>query len=124
MNKRTLGVGRAILIGAGVLMASGCGSHAATADVTVTSCAVNSSPGEGPVATLAVVNHSSKTSGYSIVVAFDTPDGATQLDTANVTVQNLNANQRTQVTATSTKQNINAPGKFICKLGEIARLAG
>src|SRR4051812_4033442 len=91
-----------IVLGVGIVAATGSSSksnspgtpgagesHPAKADVTITKCAVASNQFEGPTATLQVLNHSSKASNYIITVSFDWPDGKTQLDTGNATVQNL-----------------------------------
>lgn len=98
------------------------GDHPALADVSVTKCALPDNQFEGPEATLAVKNNSSKTSNYIITVAFESPDGAKQLDTGNANVQNLAAGQSTEVTATSLKEELRGQ-QFTCKVSDVTRLA-
>ena len=92
---RRLAIVAVVLIGVAVVAASGSssksgsstpgssaastGSHPAAADVTIAKCAISSNQFEGPTATLQVLNHSSKSSDYIITIAFDSPDGKTQL---------------------------------------------
>jgi ABC-type oligopeptide transport system substrate-binding subunit len=101
---------------------AGNGSHPATADVTITKCAISSNQFEGPTATLQVLNHSSKSSNYIIAVAFDSPDGKTQLDTGDAGVQNLASGQKTSTDASSLKSELRNQ-KFVCKIADVTRLS-
>ena len=101
---------------------AGSGSHPATADVTITTCAIASNQFEGPSATLQVLNHSTKASDYLITVAFDSPDGKTQLDTGNANVQNLAPGQKASTDATSLKSELRNQ-KFVCKVADVTRLS-
>jgi hypothetical protein len=94
----------------------------AFADVTVSKCALAANELEGPSATLTVVNHSSKQSNYIITVAFDSPDGKTQLDTGTATVENLNPGQTTSVEAPSLKSDLRNV-QFTCKVADVTRLS-
>jgi hypothetical protein len=96
------------------------GSHPATADVAITKCALASNDLEGPDASLQVLNHSSKSSNYIITIAFDSPDGKTQLDTGNATVSNLAAGQKTSTDAPSLKSELRGQ-KFVCKVADVLR---
>jgi hypothetical protein len=68
------------------------------------------------------VNHSSKTSNYLITVAFESPDGKTQLDTGNAVVNNLASGQSATETADSLKSELNSQ-KFVCKVADVTRYA-
>jgi hypothetical protein len=94
----------------------------AKADVTITKCAPSSNEFLGAEATLSITNHSSKTSNYLITVAFDSPDGATQLDTGNAAVQNLAPSQTTTETASSLKSETRSQ-HFVCKVADVTRYA-
>lgn len=98
------------------------GANPPQADVAITGCALADNQFEGPVAHMTVTNHSSKTSDYSITVAFDSPDGKTQLDTAGAFVQNLAAGQASNQDATSTKQELRGQ-QFTCKVAQVERTA-
>lgn len=95
------------------------GSHPATADVEISGCAADTSTGWYK-ASLTVTNHTSKQSNYLITVAFESPDGETQYDTAPAAVQNLQPGQSAQTDATSAKD---ATAGFTCKVAEVTRLA-
>lgn len=87
-------------------------------DVTITSCAPDET---GDLhATVHVTNNSSKPSNYIITVAFESADGATQLDTAPVAVDNLNAGQSATEEALSVTTA--TPG-YTCKIADATRLA-
>ncbi len=88
--------------------------------MTITKCALSSNEFEGPSATLQVLNHSSKSSDYIITVAFDSPDGKTQLDTGDATVSNLAAGQKTSTDAPSLKAELRTK-KFVCKIANVTR---
>ncbi len=88
--------------------------------MTIKSCAISDNQFEGPKATLEVLNHSSKSSDYIITVAFDSPDGKTQLDTGTALVNNLAPNQQTSTDATSVKQDVRDQ-KFVCKVVDVTR---
>src|SRR4051794_51936 len=130
---RRIGSVGAILLGVAAVAASGSSAkssgspgngsaaHPATADVTISKCAMSSNEFEGPTASLAVFNHSSKPSNYIITVTFESPDGKTQLDTANATVQNLAAGQKTSTDASSLKSELRGK-KFACKVADVTRL--
>lgn len=101
---------------------SGNNSNPPQADVTITGCALADNQFEGPVAHLNVTNHSSKASNYIITVAFDSPDGKTQLDTGNANVQNLAPGQSSQQDAPSLKSELRTQ-QFTCKVAQVDRLA-
>ena len=90
--------------------------------MTISKCALADNSFEGPDATLTVTNHSSKASNYIITVAFDSPDGKTQLDTGNADVQNLAPGQNTSVHASSLKNELRSQ-PFICKVADVTRLS-
>lgn len=94
----------------------------AAADVSITNCAVSSNEFMGPSATLSVVNNSSKASNYLITIAFESPDGATQLDTGNASVQNLAPGQTASADAPSLKSELRGT-PFICKVADVTRLS-
>lgn len=94
---------------------------AALPEVTFSKCTTSSNQFEGPVATVSVTNRTSKTSNYFITVAFNSTDGATQLDTAIAVVNNLAPGQTASADALSFKSNITS--KFVCHLAKVTRLA-
>jgi hypothetical protein len=97
-------------------------AHPAEADVVVSSCAFPDALFQGPQAKLTVTNHSSEQSSYIITVVFTTPDGATQLDTANTFVQTLAPGQSTDLAATSSRIDLREDDpKFTCKLTNVIR---
>ena len=93
----------------------------AKADVTITKCAPSTNGFSGPEATVSVVNHSSKTSNYIITVAFESPNGATQLDTGNAAVQNLAAGQSNR-NGGIFESELNSQ-QFVCKVADVTRYA-
>jgi hypothetical protein len=99
------------------------GTPPGMADVTVSSCALADNQFEGPEAKLTVLNHSSKPSNYIITVAFQSKDGTQQLDTGTATVQTLQPNQSTNVSATSTNSSLRSQSGFTCKVTQVDRLA-
>lgn len=88
-------------------------------DVTITSCAPDATT-HYYAAMVTITNHSSKTSNYSITIAFDSPDGATQYDTGLVAADNLGPGQSKMDSATSLKD---AAGPYTCKLADVTRYA-
>ena len=92
------------------------------ADVTITSCGASPNEFLGPEAKVRIVNGSSKPSNYLVQIAFVSKDGATQLDTATVTVNGLAPGQTSEQTATS----FNAEAKKqspVCKVLDVTRFA-
>lgn len=88
-------------------------------DVSVSKCATDPTLGFA-TASLTVVNHSSKTSDYTITVAFDAPNGS-QFDTGLADVQTLAPGQTGTTTADSSQQN--PPSGFTCKVTQVNRTA-
>jgi len=97
-------------------------AHPAVADVRVSNCASSSNHGDGPTAMLEIKNHSTKKSHYLIVVAFESADGTTQLDTTTAAVDNLEPGQRTQRTTTSHNPRVDAQ-PFRCVVNDVTRLS-
>jgi len=95
------------------------GAHAAADDVTVAGCSVDA-VGD-PVAHVTTLNHSSKTSNYIVQVVFETSDGATQIDTGMVAVNNLAPGQTSNDDAATFKST--PAGSFTCKVGNVTRYA-
>lgn len=91
-----------------------------TADVTVNSCDKDPTTGYYS-AKLTVVNHSSKTSDYTIEVGLVSADGATKYDTMDASVQNLAAGQSSPQTAQSITSDV--PAGAVCKIDTVDRFA-
>ena len=103
---------------AGTKTLSNNGSHPPQADVTLTGCSADSL---GYLQALVkVTNNSSGRSNYLIDVAFESKDGATQLDTTSAMVNNLNSGQSSNQTAGSLTK---AAGSFTCKVTDVNRIA-
>jgi len=101
---------------------SGSPAHPAEKDVAVTACVLASDELEGPSATLKITNHSSKRSNYIIMVAFESPDGSQQLDTAMTSVNNLEPGQSSVQEAVSFDSDLrDAP--FECKVSDVTRMS-
>ncbi len=93
-------------------------------DVTISSCAMSDNEFMGPEAGITVKNNSSKASNYMINIAFDSADGATQLDTGFAIVNNLAPGQSAQETASSLKSDTReTAGEFTCKVTDVTRFA-
>jgi hypothetical protein len=89
-------------------------------DVTITSCTADATTGY-LAAAVTVKNNSSKTSNYIITIAFESKDGAKQLDTGLVAVNNLGSGQSSDQTAGGLKA---APaGGYNCKIADLTRYA-
>ena len=126
----------AALIAGAVGVVAGCGSapaaggssrpfrgtvqHPARADVTVQKCGVPSDGFAGPQATVRVLNHSSKRSDYIISVAFESPDGQTQLDTSLTTVHDLEPHQQAFGDAPSLNTDLRT-AQFRCRVQDVVR---
>lgn len=96
----------------------------AAKDVTITSCAMSDNQFIGAEAGITVKNNSSKASNYMINIAFESADGATQLDTGYAIVNNLAPGQSAQETATSLKSETKeTAGDFTCKVIDVTRYA-
>jgi hypothetical protein len=93
----------------------GSSSHPATADVTITKCALAKNPFEGPKATV-------KASDYIVTIAFDSPDGSKQLDTGDASVDNLGSGQQSTTGAVSLKSGLRKK-KFVCKVADVTRIS-
>lgn len=88
-------------------------------DVSITSC--HADPATGFLdAKVTVTNNSSKASNYSITIAFDSANGAKQLDTGLVAVDNLAAGQSSDQDAISVTTA--TPG-YTCKVADATRYA-
>jgi hypothetical protein len=88
--------------------------------VTITSCTADATTGY-LAAAVTVKNNSSKTSNYIITIAFESKDGAKQLDTGLVAVNNLGSGQSSDQTAGGLKA---APaGGYNCKIADLTRYA-
>lgn len=70
-----------------------------------------------------VINHSSKRSDYMITIALESADGKTQLDTADVFVQNLEAGQSTPQQAIFLSLNTKPPATAKLTLKSVDRTA-
>jgi Flp pilus assembly protein TadG len=90
-------------------------------EVRMTGCKTSSNQFEGPIATVTVVNNTSKASNYIIDVTFDSTDGKTQLDSSVATVNNVAPGQTATADATSLKPDIKSP--YVCKVGRVTRFA-
>jgi hypothetical protein len=89
-------------------------------DITITSCAADPTTGY-LAAGVTVKNNSSKTSNYLATIAFESKDGATQLDTGLVAVNNLGPGQVSNQTAGGL--NVAPPAGYNCKLADLTRYA-
>lgn len=94
-------------------------ANPAVDDVTISKCDLTSVLHD-PEATVAVTNHSSKTSDYIITVAFENPDGS-QFGTGTAVVNALAAGQAGSDTASTLKDG--APKGFTCKVVDVTRTA-
>lgn len=83
----------------------------ASADVAITSCAVDQVGYAS--ATVRVTNNSSKPSNYLVTVTFESKDGTTQVATGFVAVDSLQPGQHSDETANSFKESA---GSFVCKV--------
>jgi hypothetical protein len=89
-------------------------------DVKITACTADTVTGFLQAA-VTVTNNSSKTSNYAITIAFESKDGARQLDTGLVAVNDLNSGQSSDQTALGLSA---APAAgYSCKLADITRYA-
>jgi len=88
-------------------------------DVTIAACA-NDDAGYA-AAKVVVTNHSSKTSNYAITIAFESPDGKTQIGTGLVAVDNLAAGQSSSPQDAISMQT--PSGIYTCKLADLTRFA-
>jgi transcription elongation factor len=88
-------------------------------DVTISNCG-NDDAGFA-AAKVVVTNHSSKTSNYAITIAFESPDGATQIGTGLVAVENLAAGQASAPQDASSLQT--PTGVYTCKVADVTRYA-
>lgn len=87
-------------------------------DVTIGTCAADA--GNYLVAEVTAKNNSSKRSNYIITVAFESPDGSEQFDTAIAAINGLAPEQ----SATETAQTLTeASGEFTCKVTDVTRLS-
>jgi hypothetical protein len=86
-------------------------SAGAAADVTIAGCEKGSF--DAPVAHLVVTNNSSTARSYVVKVAFDSPDGATQYDSAFASVSTLAPGQSSPNDAGSLKA---IDKQFSCKV--------
>lgn len=91
-----------------------------TADVTVNACALDPTTGFY-AAKLTVVNHSSKTSDYTVEVGLTSADGTTKYDTMLANVQNLAPGQSSPQTAQSLTSGV--PAGATCKVDTVDRFA-
>jgi hypothetical protein len=69
-----------------------------------------------------ITNHSSKASDYTVTVAFESPDGKTQLDTGNAVVAHLASGQSTSTDASSLNSSIRGE-QFTCKVVDVTRFS-
>ncbi len=94
------------------------GNDEAKKDVTITTCAKDDA---GFVdAKVLITNHSSKASNYLVTVAFESPDGTTQLGTGIAAVNDLQPGQKAPEDANSLQS---ATGKFTCRVSAVTRYA-
>lgn len=87
-------------------------------DVVISSCSTDSL--DSPEAKVKVTNNSSKASNYIIEIAFESPDGSTQIDTSTVFINDLQPGQ------TATEKAISfadAPADFTCRITDVTRFA-
>ncbi len=110
-----------VLIGASALVGAalaGCSASGATAakDVTITSC-TSSPTGDHPTATGRILNHSSKSSIYTIHVKFSDSAGNSVGD-GFAAVAKVDAGTTADWHATGT---FNAKGPLKCKLSSVTR---
>jgi len=91
------------------------GSKDATGDVKIGKITVDSVLGF-PSAPVTVTNHSSKRSNYLIEISLESADGKTQIDTADVAVDNLEPGQSTvQKAQFTTSDKLPAGAKLVIK---------
>lgn len=87
-------------------------------DVAIESCSTDAAG--WMTATVKITNNSDDPSTYSVDVAFESPDGATQLGTGTAFADELQNGQATSVEANSLK----APtGEFKCRVADVSRFA-
>lgn len=68
-----------------------------------------------------LTNHSSKSSDYIVSIAYETPDGKTQIGTGNVIVNNLGPNQSSSQQDADSLQK--ATGPYTCRVASVTRVA-
>lgn len=85
-------------------------------DVTIADCTADAA---GMVAKLDVTNQSSKRSTYSVDVAFESPDGATQFATGWTF---FDAVEPGQVATSEAHSFTAAPGEFTCRIVSVDRM--
>lgn len=93
-------------------------SNPAENDVAIAECTTDSLG--SPEAQVKITNNSSKPSNYIINIAFESSDGATQIDTSMVAVNNLQPGQSATEKAVSFSD---APRDFVCKVAGVTRYA-
>lgn len=94
------------------------GNDEAKKDVKITACAKDSL---GDIsAKVLITNHSSKASNYLVTLAFDSPDGKTQLGTGLAAVNDLQPGQKSPQNVASF---VTATGKFVCRVSSVTRYA-
>jgi hypothetical protein len=102
----------------GVLLAGCTSSKTASKDVTITSCKASPSGGH-PTAAGSILNHSSKSSGYTIHVKFKDSSGNAVGDGVAV-VAKVDPDTSAKWNATGT---VNAKGPVNCDLDTVKRAA-
>lgn len=90
------------------------------ADVTLTSCEVDTSFAATVTAKLQILNNSPKRSNYMITVAFESPDG-TQLDTGTGFANDVDPSQQALSEAMAFFDA--DPGAISCRIKEVERFA-
>lgn len=100
----------------------GSSAHPAEKDVAITACALSGNDLEGPSAKLTITNNSSKKSNYIITVAFESPDGSQQLDTATTSVNNLEPDQSSVQAAVSFDSDLRDT-PFECRISDVTRMS-
>jgi hypothetical protein len=116
-SRYTQRIGAVLVAGAALLVGASCtSSKAARNDVTITSCRAD--PGGGrPTASGTILNHSSKTSRYTIHVKFYDSSGNAVGDGLSA-VASVDADQTAKWDTTGT---LNAKGPVTCKLESVTR---
>jgi hypothetical protein len=102
----------------GGLLAGCTSSKTASKDVTITSCKASPSGGH-PTATGTILNHSSKSSGYTIHVKFKDSSGNAVGDGVSL-VKKVDPDETAKWDATGT---LNAKGPVNCELESVKRAA-
>lgn len=104
----------------GVRTMSGNTEFPPPADVTVTACEVENDFMSTATAKLTILNHSPKTSNYSIEVSFETPEGV-QLDTGYAMANSVDSQQTSLVEAGAL---LDEPVEaIVCQIEEVDRYA-